>query len=240
MSLDRRLLLGAAAGWPFTASLPRAYGGERYAPLKAMLSVEPSTLNYPLLNVRQLQQVCGSIHESLLRFDWQFKPRPNLAKRFTISPDGLVYTFHLQENVLWHDGVPFTALDVVFSSDVMLRQLSARSRVALDRCESIKALDDYTVEYRLKAPFNAFIFSFMGSTGPMMPAHIYEGTNFVTNPYNYKPIGTGPFKFHQWSRGQFIHLIRNDNYWRAGQPLLTDIYYRIVPAADQRIHDMRH
>jgi peptide/nickel transport system substrate-binding protein len=159
--------------------------------LNAILQDEPATLNYPLYNTRLTQQVCGNINESLLLFDWQFQPRPNLAKSFEISPDRLTYAFHLERDVAWHDGAPFSARDVVFSSDVMLRQLNPRSRAALNHCESIKARDAHTVEYRLPQPFNAFLTSFMASSGPMMPAHIYEGTDFRTNPYNNKPIGTG-------------------------------------------------
>ncbi len=236
MTLDRRNFAGLAtaasalAGWPNT-SWPQVQG----ATLNTMISVEPATLNYPLLNLRQTQQVCGNINESLIRFDWQLKPYPHLAKSFEISPDGLTYTFHLERNVLWHDGVPFTSRDVVFSSDVMLRQLNARSRASLAHCESIRALDNYTVQYRLKQPYNAFLFSFMASSGPMMPAHIYEGTRFATNPYNYKPIGTGPFKFREWSRGQYIHLVRNDHYWRPHRPFLQDIYFRFIPEAEQRM-----
>jgi peptide/nickel transport system substrate-binding protein len=200
-----------------------------------MMSSEPATLNYPLYNFRLSQQICGNINESLLLFDWQFKPHPNLARRFKISPDGLTYTFHLEPEVLWHDGVPFTARDVVFSSDVMLRQLNTRSRAALSHCETIRALDAHTVEYRLKQPFNAFLLSFMASSGPMMPAHIYEGTDFRTNPFNNKPIGTGPFRFKEWSRGQYIHLVRNDHYWRRGRPQLDEIYFRVIEGAEQRM-----
>ncbi len=104
-----------------------------------MMPAEPPHLCYPLLNNRLMQEICGSINESLLLFDWQFKPRPNLARSFTMSPDGLTYTFHLQPGVRWHDGVAFTARDVVFSCDVMLRQLNPRSRAAFSRCESIRS-----------------------------------------------------------------------------------------------------
>jgi peptide/nickel transport system substrate-binding protein len=200
-----------------------------------MMSSEPATLNYPLFNFRLTQQICSNINESLLLFDWQFKPRPNLARSFEISQDGLTYTFHLEPQVQWHDGRPFTARDVVFSSDVMLRQLNTRSRAALSHCESIKALDAHTVRYRLKQPFNAFLLSFMASSGPMMPAHIYEGTNFRANPFNNKPIGTGPFKFKEWARGQYIHLVRNEHYWRPNRPRLDEIYFRIIGSAEQRM-----
>jgi len=208
---------------------------DRRGTLNAMMSSEPATLNYPLYNFRLTQQICGNINESLLLFDWQFRPRPNLARSFEISPDGLTYTFHLEPEVQWHDGRPFAAHDVVFSSDVMLRQLNTRSRAALSHCETIKALDAHTVQYKLKQPFNAFLLSFMASSGPMMPAHIYEGTDFRTNPFNNKPIGTGPFKFKEWVRGQYIHLVRNDQYWRKGRPLLNDIYFRIIEGAEQRM-----
>ena len=231
-------MLGAAISAPLGApSLARAQvpGGT----LNAILAEEPATLNYPLYNTRLTQQVCGNINESLLLFDWQFQPRPNLAKRFEISPDKLTYTFHLERDVRWHDGAPFSSRDVVFSSDVMLRQLNPRSRAALSHCASIKARDAHTVEYRLAQPFNAFLTSFMASSGPMMPAHIYEGTDFHRNPYNHKPIGTGPFKFEKWARGQFVHLVRNDDYWRRDRPFLKEIYFRIIPEAEQRMVAMQ-
>ena len=181
-----------------------------------------------------MQEICGNINESLLLFDWQFKPHPNLARAFEMSPDGLTYTFHLRDDVLWHDGVKFTARDVVFSCGTMLPQLNPRSRNAFGHIASIAMPDDYTVVFKLKQPFNAFLMSFMASNAPMMPAHIYEGTDFRTNPYNFKPIGTGPFKFAEWKRGQYIHLARNDHYWRPGQPGMDGIYFRLCPTPEQR------
>ena len=235
MAVDRRTLLKAAGTVALAGCSNQGGVKTRRRTLNAMVSIEPATLNYPLLNLRQTQQVCGNINEALILFDWQLRPRPNLARSFEISPDGLTYTFHLEQEVVWHDGAPFTARDVVFSSNIMLRQLNARSRASLSHCESIKALDAHTVEYKLKQPYNAFLLSFMASSGPMMPAHIYEGTDFRTNPYNNKPIGTGPFKFQQWERGRYIHLVRNEHYWRRGRPFLDEIYFLFVRAAEQRM-----
>ena len=232
MQPDRRALLGAGA---FLLLPGAARAADRRATLNAMMPVEPTTLNYPLLNTRLVQQICANINESLLLFDWQFKPHPNLARAYEMSADGLRYVFHIQPGVRWHDGAPFTAHDVVFSCDAMLRQLNPRSRAALSHCESITATDPYTVEFRLREPFNAFLFSFMASSAPMMPAHIYEGTDFRTNPFNVKPIGTGPFRFKQWVRGQYIHLERNPLYWRPGCPHLSDIYFRLCPTPEQRM-----
>ncbi len=120
--------------------------------INAMMFVDPATLCYPLNNTRIVQQICGSINESLLLFDWQFRPHPNLARAFEISPDGLTYTFHLRDDVLWHDGVKFTARDVAFSCGVMLPQLNPRSRNAFGHIDSITTPDAFTVVVRLKQP----------------------------------------------------------------------------------------
>jgi peptide/nickel transport system substrate-binding protein len=233
MSLDRRGVLGAAGLLAFPAQAWAATGNSRV--INAMITDDPAHLNYPLFNTRLMQEICGNINESLLLFDWQFKPHPNLASAFEMTPDGLTYTFHLRTDVTWHDGAKFTARDVVFSCGVMLPQLNARSRSSFSHIASITAPDAYTVVFRLKQPFNAFLMSLMASSAPMMPAHIYEGTDFRTNPYNFKPIGTGPFKFAEWKRGQYIHLARNDHYWRPGQPGMDGIYFRICPTPEQRL-----
>jgi peptide/nickel transport system substrate-binding protein len=230
--LDRRAVLGGTGLLAFPA---QAWSADKRRIINAMMTDEPAHLNYPLFNTRIMQEICGNINESLLLFDWQFKPHPNLARAFEISPDGLTYTFHLRTDVQWHDGVKFAARDVAFSCGEMLPQLNPRSRNAFSHIGSIKTPDAYTVIFRLKEPFNAFLLSLMASSAPMMPAHIYEGTNFRTNPFNFKPIGTGPFKFAEWRRGQYIHLARNDRYWRPGQPGMDAIYFRLCPTPEQRM-----
>ena len=231
--LDRRAVLGAALAYPAQAWSAPNRGGRRI--INAMMFEEPAHLNYPLSNTRIMQEICGSIHEALLLFDWQFKPQPNLANSFEMSRDGLHYVFHLRRDVVWHDGVPFTAKDVAFSCGVMLPQLNPRSRASFSHIASIKTPDAYTVEFQLSQPFNAFLLSFMASSAPMMPAHIYEGSDFRTNPHNFKPIGTGAFKFAEWKRGQYIRLTRNEHYWRPGQPGMDDLYYRVCPTPEQRL-----
>ena len=237
MAFDRRAMLGAAAAGVFAAPAWAQMPGTtaRQRTINAMMTDEPAHLNYPLFNTRIMQEICGNIQESLLLFDWQFKPHPNLARGFEMSPDGMSYTFHLRPDVRWHDGVPFTARDVAFSCGVMLPQLNPRSRNAFSHVRAIKVLDRYTLRFEMKQPFNAFLLSLMASSAPMMPAHIFEGTNFRTNPHNFKPVGTGPFRFNRWVRGQFIHLTRNTHYWRKGQPGMDGIYYRVCPTPEQRL-----
>src|SRR4051812_11429805 len=177
--LDRRAMLGAAASVLPARSWASAGSSRRV--ITAMMTDDPATLCYPLFNTRLTQEICGNIHEALLLFDWQFKPQPNLARAFEMSPDGLTYTFHLRNDVTWHDGVKFTARDVAFSCGTMLPQVNPRSRNAFGQIASIAMPDDYTILFKLKQPFNAFLMSFMASSAPMMPAHIYEGTDFRNN-----------------------------------------------------------
>ena len=236
--LDRRAMLGAAVGLPSALAWPRsarAADGRRM--ITAMMTDDPATLCYPLFNTRLTQEICGNINESLLLFDWQFRPQPNLAKSFEMSPDGLTYVFRLRDDVVWHDGKPFTAHDVAFSCGQMLPQLNPRSRAAFSHIASIKTPDRHTVEMRLSQPFSAFLLSFMASSAPMMPAHIYEGTDFRTNPYNLKPIGTGPFKFKEWVSGDHQTLVRNDDYWNksAGGPYVDEVIIKILPEPTTRV-----
>lgn len=180
------------------------------------------------------QQVAGNIYEGLLRYDKNLEPHPLLAKSWESNNEGTTWTFHLKQGVTWHDGKPFTSEDVVFSVDKFLRETNARLRQSLKHVESITAPDDYTVVFKLKEPFGPFIGLFETGTMPMIPKHIYEGTDYKTNPANHHPIGTGPFKFAEWKKGSYIHAIRNENYHQEGQPYLDEIYWHVIPDAASR------
>ena len=166
---------------------------QRGGTMNIIISPEPPTLMLGINQTTPAAIVGGKIYESLLRYDLQLKPMPGLAKSWSVSPDGLTYTFKLQEGVTWHDGTPFIADDVVFSAKTYLTTVHPRSRPIFQRCEEISAPDKHTVVFKLKGPFAPFIMAWEPSTAPIVPKHIYEGTDFRTNPANAKPIGTGPF-----------------------------------------------
>ena len=88
--------------------------------------------------------------------------------------------------------------------------------------------------FKLKQPFGPFIGIFEPGTAPMIPKHIYEGTDFASNEANNTPIGTGPFKFDKWEKGSFIHLVKNESYYLEGKPYLDEIYYHVIPDAASR------
>jgi len=104
------------------------------------------------------------------------------------------YTFKLKPGVTWHDGKPFTSADVLFTIG-MLKETHSRARNNLTQVEKAEAPDDLTVVFTLKQPFGPFLGIFEVGSMPIMPKHIYDGTDYKTNPYNNAPIGTGPFMF---------------------------------------------
>lgn len=202
--------------------------------VNVVIQPEPPSLMLGLVQNAPTQMVASNIYESLLRYDTKLDPQPGLAKSWEVSDDGLTYTFHLQEGVKWHDGEPFSAEDVVFSADTFLRETHPRLRVSLEHVESITAPDENTVVFKLKEPFGPFLGIFEAGTMPIVPKHIYEGTDYADNPMNATPIGTGPFKFEEWQKGSYIHLVKNEDYYIEGQPYLDEIYWQVVPDAAAR------
>jgi peptide/nickel transport system substrate-binding protein len=156
-----------------------------------------------------------------------------LAETVEISADGLEYTFRLRKDVTWHDGKPFTADDVLFSYEAVPRFKTRTASVLSKVAEKVK-VDDHTIRLRLAAPYLPFTLAMSGVNMPIIPRHIYEGTDLLTNPANANPIGTGPFKFKEFKRGEYIHLVRNENYFDRDRPFADEIYFPIIPDASQR------
>ncbi|MDE4276615.1 ABC transporter substrate-binding protein [Phaeobacter gallaeciensis] len=220
-------LIAAALAAPLAA---QQEGGR----LDIVVQPEPPGLMLGLVQNGPTQLVAGDIYEGLLRYDTDLQPMPGLAESWEISDDGLTYTFKLHEGVKWHDGEDFTADDVVFSAGTFLPETHARLRASLAYVESVTAPDPLTVVFQLKEPFGPFISVFEAATMPMIPQHIYEGTDFATNEANNTPIGTGPFKFEEWAKGSYIHLVKNEDYYVDGLPYLDEVYYRVIPDAASR------
>jgi len=216
------------------AMIAPAYAQQSGGTLNLVIQPEPPGLMMGLLQNGPTQMVAGDIYESLLRYDTDLQPTPSLAREWEVSEDGLTYTFHLHEGVKWHDGEDFTAEDVVFTVDVFLRETHPRLRASLVHMESVEAVDDHTVVFTLNQPFGPFLGVFEAGTMPMIPRHIYEGTDYANNPMNATPIGTGPFRFNEWRQGSFIHLVKNEDYYLEGRPYLDEVYYHVIPDGASR------
>ncbi len=202
--------------------------------LNTILTPEPPVLVLGVNNQGPTQLAAGKLYQGLCEYSHTLQPQPSLAKSWELSDDKLTYTFHLQENVKFHDDQPMTADDVIFSLTRFHMELSPRARPIFQKIKEAKAPDAHTVVLTLDSPFDPFMLMFDATASAIVPKHIYDGTDYRTNPANQKPIGTGPFQFVEWQRGNFIRMKRFDDYWKPGQPYLDEIIYRIIPDSQSR------
>jgi peptide/nickel transport system substrate-binding protein len=180
--------------------------------------------------------VAGQIYDTLIKMDSKFNLQPSLAKSWTIRPDGLEYTFNLERGVKWHDGRPFTSADVKYTFEDISGKYSSLARAAYHDIAAIETPDDVTVVIKMKLPDPAFFpwaFS-QPNFAQIFPKHVYQGTDPRTNPANFKPIGTGPFKFKEWPRGSHIILERNPDYFHRDTIFLDRIVFQIIPDSGAR------
>ncbi len=179
-----------------------------------------------------------NIYSGLIGLDYNFQPTPDLAEKWSVSPDGLTYTFNLVKNAKWHDGKPVTAEDVEYTFNEAVAKSHPRAASWWPNVEYAKALDPNTFEIKLKtpyAPFLTLLASPLSSGLLILPKHIYAGTDPKTNPANQKPIGSGPFKFAAWERGSHIEVVKNTDYFKKGKPYLDRIVFQIVPDSSARM-----
>ncbi len=168
-----------------------------------------------------------NVFESLTTVAENGEVQPNLATSWEVSEDGLTYTFKLAEGVTFHDGSTLDAEDVVYSFDRAMGEDSVNpSKDIFEPIESVKAVDPQTVEITLKAKDAFFLFN-MGQGDSAVVASESAETN------NANPVGTGPFKFDSWTRGDRLTLVKNPDHRDAADVALDKVVFRFIsdPAA---------
>jgi len=217
--------------------------------LRAALYISPNTLN-PILSTSTGEvMVATLIFDPLVTVDPNGNELPVLAAQVPtlenggISKDGLTLTYKLRHNVTWHDGAPFTSADVKFSwQAIMNSKNNVESRRGYDLVRAVDTPDQYTVVFHMRRAFSPAIETlFSESDTPMrvLPKHLLERyPNLNSVPFNANPIGTGPFKFVRWARGDHIELAANPNYF-LGKPKLQQIIWRIIPDTNTQSTQMR-
>jgi peptide/nickel transport system substrate-binding protein len=215
-----------------------AFGGGRSfaqtpAPKKGgtltfMQNSEPQFLISLTTTATPALTVSGKVTEGLLEYDYDIKPKPGLATEWSISPDGKTYTFKLRPNVKFHDGKPFTSADVAYSIQ-LLKTVHPRGRNTFANVAEVKTPDPLTAVIELSKPAPFLIKALAAAEAPMIPRHIYEGTDPLANPNNTAPIGTGPYKFKEWVRGSHILYERNPDYWDSDLPRIDRMVFKFLP-----------
>jgi peptide/nickel transport system substrate-binding protein len=229
----RTLLLVLAAmvlAWP---SVAQPFGGT------AVIAVagDPGHLNPAISTAGPLHAVAGSLFNGLVTLDEAGNPEPDLAAAWAVAPDGLSVTFRLRPDVRWHDGQPFTSADVKASFEQLLLRFHARARAGLaPAVAGIDAPEPLTVVFRLHRPHPALLRQLDVTEAPILPAHLFAGTDPITNPANSRPIGTGPFRFESHRRDEQVVLTRNPDYFKAGLPRLDRVVFRVIPDGNTQVN----
>jgi peptide/nickel transport system substrate-binding protein len=182
--------------------------------------------------------VVGLIYEALIGGDTrtgQIAPTA-LADYWDLAPDNRTYTFHLNKDAKWHDGVDLTAEDVQFSFDALANPDtgSVYTGSLVDSAESWRVIDDDTFEVVAKEPTFTFLYELLSAY--VVPKHIWESVQpadwrndpGATGTDPSRVVGTGPFKFQEWRQGESVTLVRNDDYY-GKVPYIDSYTLRIWP-----------
>jgi peptide/nickel transport system substrate-binding protein len=205
------------------------------------------------LNAFTSQDLCDiefTMQEGLIQNDEKGQVIPVLAKEIpTMANGGIVdnkdgtydMTWHLQPNIMWHDGQPFTSKDVAFTWKFVSDPNSQTYNTDDYRgIKSVSTPDDTTVVFHWDGLYGNYANIFES----MLPEHLLGNlsvADIVTNvQFNRSAIGTGPFKFAEWKSGEYIRAVKNDNYWRGDQyPKIDEIVFSFFPDDNTRLNALK-
>jgi peptide/nickel transport system substrate-binding protein len=176
-------------------------------------------------------EIGNLIYDGLVTTDQDLNYVGQLAESWNFSPDCLTLTFNLRRDVRWHDGRPFTADDVVFTYRTMVHPKTPTAyKDSFTKVARVEALDPYTVQVTYSTPFARAVGSWAMA---ILPKHLLEpyvaDGRLRESPQNRSPVGTGPYRFHEWRSGEKIVLLANHDYYE-GPPYLGRVVYRVIPS----------
>ncbi|HEY7204744.1 MAG TPA: ABC transporter substrate-binding protein [Methylomirabilota bacterium] len=161
---------------------------------------------------------------------------PELAEKWSWQDNYRNLVFFLKKDVKWHDGQPFTSKDVKFTFDVVREAADAAAKLRINprkewyaNVEAVEAPDPHTVVFRLKRPQPSLVAMLASGYSPVIPAHV------PLAEHRSRCIGTGPFKFKEWKRGQSVELTRNPDYFVKGRPYLDGVRYTVIVERGTRV-----
>ncbi len=181
-------------------------GGDKTS-LTVGLVAEPASLDFTKVDGAAIPQaLLTNVYETLVKQDQGGKVVPGLAKSWKVSDDHKTYTFDLVDNATFTNGEKFTADDAVFSINNVKTKWTISLKKAMDVVTDVKALSPTQLQVTLSKPSNDWLFRMTTRIGAMMST---KGVEALAT----KPVGTGPFQFDAWNRGDSIVLKANPKYW---------------------------
>ena len=203
---------------------------------------EPKSLDPSAVTAVNDFRILVNLYDGLVRYtSGTLEVEPALAESWDISDDGTQYTFHLRQDVTFHDGTPFNAAAVEFTFDRMLDETHPYYDTGpfplsffFSAVQDVVVVDDYTIEFHLDAPYAPLLSNLAYPTGLIVsPAAVAEhGADFGRNP-----SGTGAYSFARWEANRQVALAANGDYWN-GAPELSGVVFRPITDANARVNEM--
>jgi peptide/nickel transport system substrate-binding protein len=173
--------------------------------------------------------VYANIYEGLVKVNRNGEFIPGLATAWTVSPDGKVYTFDLRKGVTFHNGEPFNAAVARWNLERNAAEATKNAHPEYFRgIEKIETPDEYTLVVTLKDVDALFIAHLAEGDAVMLPVKGYENAAS-------EPVGTGPFRFVTWVRGDRVEMTRNEKYWNPALPYLDKVTFKFIGDASAQI-----
>jgi peptide/nickel transport system substrate-binding protein len=198
--------------------------------LRVALTTMPNALDVPVGAERQAHNAAWQLYNSLVWSDDDGQILPALAKSWTVSEDGTAYTFKLRKDVTFHNGEAFTADAVVYSWN-RARQEKMQWSDRWNIAKSVEKVDDYTITVTTDGPSPLLLRTMAAHWTIIAP--IYHQKVGEAGFLNH-PIGTGPFMFKAWKKGDRIIYEANHNYWEKGLPKVQTLIFRPIPESATR------
>lgn len=184
----------------------------------------PRFINPVLANSIADQDLVALIYSGLMRKTPDGEFIPDLAEKYEISSDGLVYTFTLKDDIYFHDDEPVTVDDIVFTIDSVKDSIIKSPHQSAWDGITVSKVDEKTVEFRLKQPYASFL---ENTTLGIMPAHLWSNTPLELSTVNTAPIGSGPYKVANMSKQSSgaidYYELEAFKKFALGRPFIDDI-----------------
>ncbi|MCP4108992.1 MAG: ABC transporter substrate-binding protein [Desulfobacteraceae bacterium] len=203
--------------------------------LRVATTTMPNAIDLPMGAERNAHNVSWQIYNSLVWIDDTTKVVPALAEKWTVSEDSTVYTFKLRKNVKFHNGELFNADSVVYSWN-RGKQDKMQWKEKWANAKSVEKVDDLTVKITTEGP-RPLLLRIIAEFWAMIPPKYHKKVG--ENGFLNHPVGTGPFKFKEWKKGDRIIFEANPDYWEKGYPKVKTLVFRPIPESTTRVAAIR-
>lgn len=201
-----------------------------------LFSTVPDTLNPILTKNVYVQDFSSFIYESMFKLSKDQKIVALLCDKWNVSSDGLIWSFHIRENVFWSNNTPLTAEDIKYTFDTIVnKDLESVYKKNLDNVALYSAVDSNNFKVILKKPDSFLAEQF---TFPIICQNYYLGENLsnLSSKKNMEPVGTGPFKYSTYNGVDTISLVANESWWNRSANVDNELEMPYLSGVDIKIY----